>query len=116
MNAYAADYDAACFKLPREFVPERFLDDADAGTPHLAYGAGSCMCVGSHLANRELCTALVRLIPAFELRPARDPADAPVIDAIECNATTTSLTMDPKPFKLRLRAWIAASEERTRDL
>ncbi|KAF4508840.1 hypothetical protein G6O67_005172 [Ophiocordyceps sinensis] len=124
MNAYAADYDETRFNMPGRFLPERFLDDRETGTPHYAYGAGSRMCAGSHLANRELYTAYVRLVTAFELRPARDAADAPVMDAIECNGAPTSLTTDPKPFKIglrprneaKLREWIAAAEERTRDL
>ncbi|CAM1510671.1 Fc.00g010060.m01.CDS01 [Cosmosporella sp. VM-42] len=123
MNAYAADYDESRFKQPQQFIPERFLDDKEVGTPHYAYGAGSRMCAGSHLANRELYTAYIRLITAFEILPARESADAPVIDAIECSAVPTSLTTDPKPFKIGLKArsvddlneWIAAAEERTRD-
>ncbi|POR31884.1 Phenylacetate 2-hydroxylase [Tolypocladium paradoxum] len=124
MNAYAADYDESRFKAPDQFVPERYLDDQETGTPHYGYGAGSRMCAGSHLANRELFTAYVRLVTAFEILPARDPADAPVMDAIECNGTPTSLTTDPKPFKIglrprneaQLRGCIAAAEERTRHL
>ena len=82
------------------------------------------MCAGSHLANRELYTAFIRLISAFEILPAKEPKDRPILDALECNAIPTSLTTEPKPFKVglkvrseeRLRAWIAESEERTRDL
>jgi phenylacetate 2-hydroxylase len=88
--------------------------------PHYAYGAGSRMCAGSHLANRELFTAYVRLITAFEISPARDPQDAPIMDCIECNSTPTSLTTDPKPFKVglkprdetALKKWIAEAEAR----
>lgn len=95
-----------------------------AGTPHYAYGAGSRMCVGSHLANRELYTAFLRLISAFEIVPAKDRADDPILDCLECNATKTSLTLDPKQFKVgfrvrdqaKLDAWIKGSEERTADL
>ncbi|KAJ4118874.1 hypothetical protein NW768_010612 [Fusarium equiseti] len=124
MNAYAADYDEARFANPREFNPERYLDDKEIGTPHYAYGAGSRMCAGSHLANRELYTAFIRLITAFEIMPPKETKDMAIMDPIECNAVPTSLTTDPKPFKVglkarsesRLREWIAAAEERTKDL
>ncbi|KAK3203607.1 hypothetical protein GRF29_106g69990 [Pseudopithomyces chartarum] len=72
MNAYAADYDPTHFSDPHLFNPDRYLADT-AGTPHYAYGAGSRMCVGSHLANRELYTAFVRLICAFEFVPPKNP-------------------------------------------
>ncbi|KID95199.1 cytochrome P450 phenylacetate 2-hydroxylase, partial [Metarhizium majus ARSEF 297] len=124
MNAYAADYDEERFKIPEKFIPERFLEDTEVGTPHYAYGAGSRMCAGSHLANRELYTAYIRLITAFEMFPSENPEDAPCMDCIECNATPTSLTLDPKPFKIgikprseaRLRQWVAEAEERTAHL
>lgn len=82
------------------------------------------MCAGSHLANRELYTAYIRLLVAFTLHPARDPKDNPVLDAIECNAIPTALTTEPKPFKVgfrprdpaALQKWIGESEERTKDL
>ncbi|KAK2612597.1 hypothetical protein QQS21_001369 [Conoideocrella luteorostrata] len=124
MNAYAADYDEERFKFPKKFVPERFLDDTEIGTPHYAYGAGSRMCAGSHLANRELYTAYIRLITAFEMFPSDNPEDTPCMDCLDCNATPTSLTLDPKPFKIGLRArsedkvrqWIAEAEARTAHL
>ena len=82
------------------------------------------MCAGSHLANRELYTAFIRLISAFNIVPAKDRADDPILDALECNATKTSLTMDPKMFKVGFRVrdqakldeWIRGSDERTKDL
>jgi len=125
MNAWAADYDPTHFKSPTIFDPERYLANPEgSGTPHYAYGAGSRMCAGSHLANRELYTAFIRLISAFHINPPKDAADMPILDALECNAIPTSLTTEPKPFKCGFRArdldtlkgWIQGSEERTRDL
>lgn len=125
MNAWAADYDEDHFKMPYQFIPERYLDQSEgAGTPHYGYGAGSRMCAGSHLANRELYTAYIRLITAFKMTPPKDSADRPILDAIECNAIPTALTTEPKPFKVgfeardaeSLRKWIAESDERTKGL
>nr|POE47493.1 phenylacetate 2-hydroxylase [Quercus suber] len=131
MNAYGAHYDATHFKAAYDFLPDRYLaddsvDDASAsrGTPHYGYGAGSRMCIGSHLANRELYKAFLRLITAFELVPPRASRDRPILDALECNQYPTSLTLDPKPFKVGLKVrdrgllerWIAESEARTKDL
>ena len=82
------------------------------------------MCAGSHLANRELFTAYIRLITAFEILPCKDPAEAPIIHPLDCSANPTALTTDPMPCKVgvkarseeKLREWIAAAEDRTRDL
>ncbi len=82
------------------------------------------MCAGSHLANRELFTAFIRLITAFRITEAKDAKDRPIIDPIECNSVATALTTDPKPFKIglqardetKLRRWLAEAEERTKDL
>ena len=126
-NAWAADYDATHFTDPSVFNPDRYLtdrSDSATGTPHYGYGAGSRMCAGSHLANRELYTAFLRVFISLDILPARDPADRPVLDALDCNAQPTSLTTDPKPFKVglrvrdreRLEGWIRESEERTRDI
>lgn len=125
MNAYAADNDETHFKSPFSFNPDRYLDVPDgSGTPHYAYGAGSRMCAGSHLANRELYTAFLRLISAFEIVPAKNRADDPILDPLECNMTKTSLTLDPKPFmvgfrvrdRAKLEKWIRSSDERTKEL
>lgn len=130
MNAYAADYDEDHFKNPFDFEPERYMKSDEegnpevSGTPHYGYGAGSRMCAGSHLANRELFTAFVRMISAFEIVEAKNPADRPVMDCLEANALPTSLTMEPKKFKVGLKVrdrsalerWFRESEENTRHL
>ena len=127
MNAHAANYDATHFKEPNDFNPDRYIADTSSsmtGTPHYAYGAGSRMCVGSHLANRELYTAFLRITLALEVQPPKLDSDKPIIDCLECNQLQTSLTLDPKPFKIGLKVrdpalvdrWISESEERTAHL
>ncbi len=114
---------AANFKDPMSFHIERFLDIPKAGgrTQHLGCGAGTRMCAGAHLANRELYVIFTRLILGFHIRETSDLAARPVLDTIECNSVLTSLVTQPKPFKVhfvprdrgRLEKWIAESEERT---
>lgn len=145
MNAYAADYDEEHFDSPTKFNPDRYLADQSSsvtGTPHYGYGAGSRMCVGSHLANRELYTAFLRLITAFQFVAPQSEKDRPILDALDANAIPTGefyhfhrkqsgrlteppgLTLEPKPFKVGVRVrnqaqldhWIKESEERTKDL
>lgn len=132
MNAYAADYDSSHFTHPATFNPDRYLKSGASdtelseaeGTPHYGYGAGSRMCAGSHLANRELYTAFLRLVVAFELTPPKEDGDRPILDALEANAIPTSLTLEPKKFKVGFRVrdkealerWMEESEERTKDL
>ncbi|TVY28201.1 Phenylacetate 2-hydroxylase [Lachnellula hyalina] len=125
MNAWAADFDESHFKDARTFSVDRYLHNPEgSGTPHYAYGAGSRMCAGSHLANRELFTAFVRLIVAFHIDPPKEAKDRPILDALECNAIPTSLTTDPKPFKCGFRArdlgslegWMRDSEVKTKEL
>lgn len=131
MNAFGAHYDTSHFTSPYDFNPDRYLEDksiddaaATRGTPHYGYGAGSRMCIGSHLANRELYTAFLKLITAFEILPPRREKDKPVLDCFGCNKLPNGLTMDPKPFKVRLRVrdrgllerWIGESEERNKEL
>jgi phenylacetate 2-hydroxylase len=118
--------DPTQFKEPHTFSVDRYLSNPEGtgGTPHFAYGAGSRMCAGSHLANRELYTAFIRLITAFEIKAPKEKRDEPILDALECNAIPTSLTTDPKPFKCgfivrderALKEWMRESEERTKDL
>jgi phenylacetate 2-hydroxylase len=102
MNAFAGDYDPQHFEHPERFDPERYLGDVE-GTPHFAYGAGSRMCAGAHLANRELFTFFIRLISAFQILPPNDPTYAATIDAMEVNGCHTALVAEPKLFRCRFQ-------------
>lgn len=123
-NSWAANYDDAHFQSPYIFNPDRYLKEAgdtEARTPHYGFGAGSRMCIGSHLANREIYTIFTRLILSFEFLPAVDAGEAPILDALECGAIKTAMALQPKPFKVKvkprntemLNQCIKESDERT---
>ncbi|KAI9670667.1 MAG: hypothetical protein M1831_005887 [Alyxoria varia] len=127
MNAHAADFDPTHFTNPWRFDPDRYLARAPSsesgshtdegavstsGQPHYGYGAGSRMCAGAHLANRELYTALLRLIVAFEFVEARDPRERPVLHPFGCNGNMTSLTTDPRGFRVGLKVRDGVALER----
>lgn len=120
---WAANHDHTHFKGPFDFVPDRFMgvSEVGQGTQHYGYGAGTRMCAGAHLANRELYVIFTRLVLAFHIRPADNPADRPILDTIECNSVPTSMVTQPKPFKVKfvprddqqLDAWVKASLDKT---
>lgn len=120
---WAANHDAEQFKSPMEFNPDRFMgiEEAGAGTQHFGYGAGTRMCAGSHLANRELYAIFSRLVLAFYIKPTADPKSRPNLDTIDCNSVPTSMVTQPKPFKVRfvprnekqLENWINESVDKT---
>lgn len=123
MNMWAANHDATHFKDPMVFFPERFMgvDEAGGGTQHYGYGAGTRMCAGAHLANRQLYVIFTRLILAFHIQGSADLRDRPELDTIECNSVPTSMVMQPKPFKVhfvprdgaKLDRWARESFEKT---
>lgn len=123
MNMWAANHDPTHFKSPLDLIPERFMgiDEAGAGTQHFGYGAGTRMCAGAHLANRQLYVIFTRLILAFHIQGSSDLRDRPNLDFFECNSAPTSMVLQPKPFKARfaprdaakLDQWIKESFENT---
>ena len=65
LNSWACNNDPAAYPEPRKFDPDRWLhinSAKDSGTPHFSYGAGSRMCAGTILANRELYIILCHLV------------------------------------------------------
>lgn len=125
-NAWAADYDPEHFKSPQDFSPERFLDIPEgSGTQHFAFGAGSRMCTGSHLAYREMYITFVRMLIAFEVLPAADPSQRPILTGpLECNANPSGLSIEPKAFKIgfrvrdkaRLEEWFEQTDTATKHI
>lgn len=102
---WAANHDPEHFRSPMEFNPDRFMgvSTARAGTQHYGYGAGTRMCAGSHLANRQLYVILTCLMLAFYVRETAyvNLKDKPILDTIDCNSVPTSMVTQPKPFKVK---------------
>ncbi|KAE8386177.1 cytochrome P450 [Aspergillus alliaceus] len=123
LNMWAANHDPEQFNSPMKFAPDRFMgiNEAGAGTQHYGYGAGTRMCAGAHLANRELYAIFSRLVLAFHIRGTNGPKMKPNLDTIDCNSVPTSMVTQPKPFKVRfqprdnaqLEAWIKESQQKT---
>jgi phenylacetate 2-hydroxylase len=123
MNAYAADYDEEYFDDPYTFNPERYMveNKNGFGAEHYSYGAGSRMCAGSHLANREQFVAYVRFVMAFKVSPPANKKDLAIVDCLESNACPTALVAEAKDFKVKieprnkemLTKWLETSKEQT---
>lgn len=73
LNAWGCNRDETVFPDANVFRPERFLDDPDL--PHAAYGFGTRMCAGFHLANRQQYILMQRLIWSFKIELSKDPAE-----------------------------------------
>lgn len=101
MNTFAANFDELVFENPFEFNPGRYLDH-HIKPPHFTFGAGTRMCAGANLAERELYIAIIRLISSFEILPPHDIRDMMPSHPLELFKTQTSLVVDPPPFKVRL--------------
>jgi cytochrome P450 len=74
LNAWGCNRDESVYGSDVDvFRPERFLDDPDL--PHAAYGFGTRMCAGFHLANRQMYIFLLRLLWSFKIEMSKDPLD-----------------------------------------
>ncbi|HET6231441.1 MAG TPA: cytochrome P450 [Longimicrobiaceae bacterium] len=79
MSPWVTHHDARFFPEPEAFRPERWLGDADAAVPRMAYfpfGAGPRKCIGEGFAWMELTLVLATLAQRWRLRPA---SPAPVL-------------------------------------
>ena len=70
------------YPRPREFRPERFLDEGAESYSWLPFGGGIRRCIGAALAQAEMAEVLRVAVPAVELRPARERPDPVVLRGI----------------------------------
>lgn len=121
MNTYAANHDSSYFKDPETYNPERYIDVSNVGLQQMSYGAGSRMCAGAQLANRELYITFTRLILTFHIRETSDVKMRPELDPIDCNYLMTGMVTQPRPFQVKfvprdeyqVNKWITESKDRT---
>lgn len=83
LNGYAIQHDPNRHADPDRFVPERYEDDhtsviQSVNSPdarnrdHFAFGAGRRICPGYNVAERSLAVAIMRILWAFDIKPASD--------------------------------------------
>ena len=83
LNGYAIQHDPNRHVDADRFVPERYEGDhtsviQSVNSPdarnrdHFAFGAGRRICPGYNVAERSLAVAIMRILWAFEIKPAGD--------------------------------------------
>jgi cytochrome P450 len=86
VNVGAILDDAAVFREPARFHPERFLEQTFGATHFLPFGGGSKRCLGAAFAQAELAIALATIASAWELKLASDAPE---------RSTRRNITMGP---------------------
>lgn len=108
MNAYLANHDPEFFPDPDVFEPRRWLDE-DLGAKkcqsmtHCAFGLGSRMCAGSHLAYKELYVLLVRFLVRYEISPPDDKEMMMCTDPFRLNEFSESIAIEPVKYLVKLQ-------------
>ncbi|CEF87210.1 hypothetical protein FGSG_11389 [Fusarium graminearum PH-1] len=89
-NVWGIHMDPERYPNPRQFNPERYLDDfqslADAAAnpdaskrDQFTFGAGRRICPGIHVAERSLFLGMSRILWAFNIEPALDEMGRPIL-------------------------------------
>ncbi|KAI9316801.1 cytochrome P450, partial [Dichotomocladium elegans] len=72
MNLHAIHHDPTLYPEPHRFVPERHLHYTTKDRPHLSFSTGRRVCVGIHLAERNLFLAASGLLSCFKFEREND--------------------------------------------
>ena len=70
------------YPAPREFRPERFLDDGAESYSWLPFGGGIRRCIGAALAQAEMAEVIRVVLARAELETVRPQADPVVMRGI----------------------------------
>ncbi|KIJ66916.1 hypothetical protein HYDPIDRAFT_86062 [Hydnomerulius pinastri MD-312] len=105
-NTWAMSRDESTYPNPSAFVPERFLTISESklteDTVHFAWGWGRRVCVGKHLADASVWSAMATILAVLKIVPAMDEMGREVIIKPEWTAGLTSHPLQfPCAFVLR---------------
>jgi phenylacetate 2-hydroxylase len=103
LNAWAVHHDESRYGDVDVFRPERFMEEKEDGSSqaHYSFGAGRRMCAGVHLANRELYSAISKLVYFFKLEEGDVPYGC---DPAKDVHNTYALAHTPHKYKMRFVA------------
>jgi cytochrome P450 len=97
-NMYSAHMDPKAWGDPKNFRPERFLDNDNKVIRRddiFSFNFGKRSCIGELLARQEVFLFLANLVKHFDIRPPEGQAMISVKEA-------SGLVVSPSPFKIRL--------------
>ena len=104
--AWGLNQNAEYFPSPNTFAPERYLPESDPRFdsriaakafppgchPHASFGFGRRACAGADLATNSLFIVIVKLLWAFDIKPAKG-------EVYDVDAYEGGMVLRPKPFK-----------------
>ncbi|VEU22617.1 DEKNAAC103554 [Brettanomyces naardenensis] len=100
MNCWAGNHDERATYKPMEFIPDRFLeDDKTPELKHFAFGIGSRMCLGNHLAFQELYILTCKFILLFEFQTPK----LSKLNPLALNKFPESIAIEPESFDIELK-------------
>ncbi|KAH8798536.1 cytochrome P450 [Xylogone sp. PMI_703] len=111
LNTWAIHRDPKRYPDPQIFMPERFLNhhlsasayansSNIADRDHFGYGSGKRMCVGIHIAERNLWNMISRLVHTFNIEPVIDANGKPRVP--ELDEYSFGLVLQPPDFDVKL--------------
>ena len=112
LPTWALHHTEKVYENEDDFIPDRYLGFTKlandyAGSPnwegrdHYGYGAGRRICPGIHMAERSQWRICAKLLWAFDITQAVDPATGAPIP-IDTQAYTPGIAQFPKPFRVAI--------------
>jgi len=115
-NVWAITQDPERYPSPKEFIPERYIEQPRALDPTpLAFGFGRRVCPGQHIADAMLWITMATVLATSTISKARDENGAEITPVLEYTGGTLC---EPVrfPYKIQPRSAMAASLIRAADV